>query len=253
VVIQYIIMKCPKCNHEQEQENSECDNCGIIFTKYYSWIEFNSTNNNSTSSISRTPNAPLILSNLFLHIKPDESRIFFYGRLIIFLGTIFWGFKFITSPIESNYAGESYMHLVNLPFHEAGHIFFRPFGSFMGSLGGTVGQFIFPMICFGVLLIKTRDPFGASITLWWFGQNFFDVAPYINDARSLSLPLLGGNYGHSSPYGFHDWEYLLTESGLLSYDHFIAKLSFTIGILFFIVSFAWSGILLCKQFRNNIT
>ena len=109
------------------------------------------------------------------------------------------------SPIDKNYANESYMHLVNLPFHEAGHIFFRPFGSFMTSLGGTIGQLLMPLICLSVLLVKTRDTFGAAVTLWWFGQNFFDIAPYINDARSLSLPLVGGNFGHSSPYGFHDW------------------------------------------------
>ncbi len=245
-------MNCPKCNHEQKKENTECENCGIIFVKYYSWIESKTERNNPVQASPKKHEYLILLTNLFLYIKPDESRLSYYGRLIIFIGTIFWGIKFITSPIESNYAGESYMHLINLPFHETGHIFFRPFGPFMASLGGTIGQFIFPVICFCVLLMKTRDPFGASITLWWFGQNFFDIAPYINDARLLSLPLLGGNFGHSSPYGFHDWEYLLTESGLLGYDHFIAKLSITIGILFFIVSFAWGGILLYKQFKNNL-
>lgn len=155
------------------------------------------------------------------------------------------------SPIESNYAGESFLHLVNLPFHEAGHILSRPFGSFVTSLGGTIGQFIMPLICFSVLLLKTQDPFGASVTLWWFGENCFDIAPYINDARSLNLPLVGGNFGHSSPYGFHDWEYLLTESGLLPYDHLIAKLSTTIGTIVFVISYVWGGTLLYKQFKNH--
>jgi hypothetical protein len=102
------------------------------------------------------------------------------------------------------------------------------------------------------LLIKTRDTFGSSVSLWWFGQNFFDIAPYINDARSLSLPLLGGNIGHSSPYGFHDWEYLLTESGLLQYDHFIAKSCSTIGAGIILISFAWGGTLLFKQYKSLV-
>jgi hypothetical protein len=156
----------------------------------------------------------------------------------------------MTSPIESNYAGTSFMHLVNLPFHEAGHIFFRPFGEFVTSLGGTLGQLVMPLICGAVLLVKTRDPFGSAVTLWWFGQNFFDIAPYVNDARSLSLPLVGGNFGHSSPYGFHDWEYLLTESGLLAYDHLIARLCLIAGTVIFLVSFAWAGILLFKQLKS---
>lgn len=250
-------MNCPKCNHKQKEENMECEKCGIIFTKYYSWLNSNSksTDDGTTVSSFEDTDSSFSLIDLILYTKPDENILIIYGRLFLLMGIIFWGIKFITSPVESNYAGESYMHLVNLPFHEAGHVFFRPFGSFMASLGGTIGQLIMPLICLSVLLIKTRDTFGASVTLWWFGQNFFDIAPYINDARSLSLPLVGGNFGYSSPYGFHDWEYLLTESGLLRYDHVIAKSSMIIGSIIFITSFAWCGILLYKQyrFRSDVT
>lgn len=243
-------MKCPKCSHEQKDENKECESCGIVFEKYYAWLDASDDADTEDASSDDT-DASFSLSDLFFHIKSDESIVSLYARGVIYIGMILWGFKFVISPIESNYAGESFMHLVNLPFHEAGHIFFRPFGAFLTSLGGTMGQFLMPLICCVVLLLKTRDPFGASVTLWWFGQNFFDIAPYINDARSLSLPLVGGNFGHSSPYGFHDWEYLLTESGLLRFDHFIARLSITLGTLIFILSFVWGGLLLYKQFKNR--
>ena len=76
-----------------------------------------------------------------------------------------------------------------------------------------------------------------------------DMAPYINDARSLSLPLLGGNTGYSSPYGFHDWEFILTELGLANYDHFLAGCSRVIGTLLMITSFVWGGYLLVKQYK----
>jgi len=244
-------MICPKCNHTQKEENSECEKCGLIFAKYDARL--NSQNTYIAPSVSppKDADASFSLSDVIFHIKSDESIYVFYGRLVFMIGIIFWGFKFILSPIESNYAADSFMHLVNLPFHEAGHIFFRPFGSFMTSLGGTIGQFTMPLACCVVLLIKTRDPFGASASLWWFGQNFFDIAPYIDDARSLNLPLLGGNFGHSSPYGFHDWEYLLTESGLLRFDHLIAKSAVAMGIITFTLSFAWGGILLYKQFKSR--
>lgn len=77
-----------------------------------------------------------------------------------------------------------------------------------------------------------------------------DLAPYINDARALQLPLLGGNTGESSPYGFHDWEYILTETGLLRYDHTLAHFSYSLGILFMILAFAWGGYLLFRQHQN---
>ena len=151
--------------------------------------------------------------------------------------------------IESNAVGKSFLHGVNLPFHEAGHLIFRPFGELITSLGGTLGQLLMPLICMGVLLLKTRDPFGASVAFWWFGENFLDIAPYISDARAGQLPLLGGNFGYSAPYGFHDWQYLLTESGLLHYDHILAKATFLMGALIMLLSLLWGGFLLFKRIK----
>jgi hypothetical protein len=226
--------------------------CGVIFAKFAA-AQKAPLDGRHRGSADRSPSdAPgrIAMADVLFYTRPDNHIFFLLGRGVAFVVLIIWGVRFVFSPLEANYAGKSFMHLVNLPFHEAGHIFFRFLGPFMTSLGGTIGQFLMPLICFGVLLLKTRDTFGASVALWWFGQNFFDIAPYINDARSLSLPLLGGNTGHSSPYGFHDWEYLLTESGLLRYDHFIAKLCVYSGTVIFILSFAWGGILLYKQYRT---
>ncbi len=74
---------------------------------------------------------------------------------------------------------------------------------------------------------------------------------YINDARSLSMPLLGGNTGRSSPYGFHDWEFILKESGLIRFDHVIAGLAMNTGRFFMILALIWAGYLLYKQYRNT--
>ncbi len=41
---------------------------------------------------------------------------------------------------------ESFMHRVNLVFHEAGHVIFMPFGRFLSILGGTLGQWLIPFI-----------------------------------------------------------------------------------------------------------
>gem|GEM_PF-5747389 len=99
-------------------------------------------------------------------------------------------------------------------------------------------------------IIEDSRSLWASVSLWWFAQNFFDIAPYINDARSGTLPLLGGNIGHSSPYGFHDWQFILTESHLLKYDHFLARVSVIIGAVLLSVSFLWAGILVHRQYKN---
>ena len=173
----------------------------------------------------------------------------FIGRGVLLIALLFWGLWFITAPIQSNTAGKSFFHLINLPFHEAGHIFFRPFGRLITSMGGSLGQLIVPLICCFVLLFKTRDPFGGAVTFWWFGENFLDLAPYVNDARNLILPLVGGNTGRYTPYGFHDWQFILTETGLLKYDHLIAQIFQVTGSLIVLAALIWGFSLLLLQYH----
>ncbi len=58
---------------------------------------------------------------------------------------------------------DSFMHDVNLVFHEAGHVIFMPFGRFITVLGGTLNQLLIPFVVLCAFLLKTRDTFGASI------------------------------------------------------------------------------------------
>ena len=246
-------MKCPKCDHEQDASSFECEKCGIIFEKYYRVKEKKIGPPNQEEKVESYGFEKSLVQGIYdllFSIQAPENKIYFCVRIIVFMVMLMWGILFIFSSIESNYAGRSFMHLVNLPFHEAGHIIFRPLGSFVTSLGGTIGQMLMPLICFAVLIVKTRDSFGASVSFWWFGENFVDIAPYINDARSLKLPLIGGNTGHSSPYGFHDWEYILKQTGFAEFDHLFARISFSIGIFIIVVSLVWAGILVAKQYKG---
>ena len=40
-----------------------------------------------------------------------------------------WTVGFAVHPLQGVYIGGSFLHLINLPFHEAGHIIFSPFGT----------------------------------------------------------------------------------------------------------------------------
>lgn len=74
-----------------------------------------------------------------------------------------------------------------------------------------------------------------------------DLAPYINDARNLSLPLLGGNVGKDAPYGFHDWEFIL-KSGLRMTT--LAKGAFAMGGIVMLLALVWGGIEIWRQYRE---
>ena len=114
-----------------------------------------------------------------------------------------------------------FTHLINLPIHEAGHILFRIFGEFAGIAGGSLLQILSPIVFFAYFVYH-RKPFSASIVLFWVGNNFLDVYVYANDAQVMQLPLLSGLTGAEG--GFHDWNYLLTETGLLDKTYLIAKI-----------------------------
>ena len=114
-----------------------------------------------------------------------------------------------------------FMHLINTPIHEAGHVFFRILGEFMGIAGGSLFQIIVPMVFCGYF-VWHKKPFSAAIVLFWVGNNFLDVYVYANDAVVMQLPLLSGITG--SEGGFHDWNYLLTETGLINSTPTVAKI-----------------------------
>jgi hypothetical protein len=144
---------------------------------------------------------------------------------------------------------DSFMHRVDLPFHEAGHVAFIPFGRFMTIAGGSLGQLIMPAIVLGVFLWKQRDSFGASVALWWFGQSLMDLAPYIDDARALVLPLVGGGIGMDRPDS-HDWRNILSDLNLLHRDHQIAWCADAIGTLIVLAALTWGGYVLYRQYKN---
>lgn len=244
-------MKCPKCDFEQPDQQTECLRCGVIFDKYRQ-RQKNMPQTEPAAAIHAEPalGPREFIKELFFYVKPETNPLIFGGRVLFFLFIFIWGLRFIFTPMESDYVFGSFWHLVNLPFHEAGHIVFRPFGRLMTSLGGSIAQVLMPLICLAVFLVKTRDTFAASFTLWWTGENFMDLAPYINDARSLTLPLLGGNTGRTSPYGFHDWEFILQETKLLNYDQVLAKFAYILGTILMICAFVWGGYILYKQYKK---
>ncbi len=237
---------CPKCQAERPDGAEECVRCGIIFAKYRPLPK------RQQPSLSRSTwmeSRWAIGARQWL-LESDQSTesMTFYGRAAVFAAMVWWGWGFIIAPLETNYTGESFLHLINLPFHEAGHILFIPLGRFMTILGGSLGQVLMPLICLGTFLVKTRDPFGASVALWWTAESLMDIAPYINDARALDLMLIGGVTGKETDG--HDWNNILTMLGLLEWDHRLAHLTYNAGILLMLGSFLWGGALLLRHYRR---
>jgi hypothetical protein len=238
-------VRCPKCAADVPDADLECGHCGIVFAKHLKREEPLPRNlkdaQSGSSRISHLDDDRRGLAALLLGVESETTMPVAVGRgmflLLLGIGTMTLASRGVTA--------ESFMHLPNLVFHEAGHFLFLPFGRFMNVFGGSLTQVLVPLVCAGAFLWQTRDAFGAAFAVWWAGESLTDVAPYINDARDLQLVLLGGRTG--AEVEGHDWEYLLNAMGVAHKDHAIAAVVQTIGTLIMIAALVWAAIVVLNQ------
>ncbi len=247
---------CPKCGYQRRAADAapagECPSCGIIYEKFRQrQARFAASTRIEGVDADLQP-ALTLGQRLWAEVweLPESvDPVVFYGSVAAWAGTLIWGLWFILQPWNSLAIGASFLHRVNLPFHEFGHILFSPFGDWMRFLGGSLFQCLLPLLLAGYFLFHQRQPFSASVCLWWCGQNFIDLAPYIGDATSMALPLTGewsDDIVNIRAFR-HDWHNILEPLGWLHYDHRFALLSKAIGVLLMMLAWSWGGMLLRRQ------
>lgn len=116
----------------------------------------------------------------------------------------------------------AFVHLIDLVFHEAGHVIFGIFGRFVGVLGGSLNQVLIPAVCTGYFL-RQRRPAAAAVTLFWTGESITDVAIYVADGRDMALPLLAEGL-------VHDWNWILSELSLRNHAAPLGRAVFGLGL-----------------------
>jgi len=84
--------------------------------------------------------------------------------------------------------------------------------------------------CFAVLLLSSGIG-NAAVALWWSFENVIDCVPYIADALPMKLMLTSGGTGSEMEYGFHDWNYILSEWGMLVKCDVIAARVNVVGLV----------------------
>ena len=122
----------------------------------------------------------------------------------------------------------SFLDMVDLPIHETGHLLFRPFGEFMMIAGGSLFQIIMPAVFVGYFVWHEKY-YSAAIVLLWVGQSILNDFVYAADAVVMQLVLTSGMTG--SEGSFHDWNYLLTATGLINSTKTVANIIRLLGTL----------------------
>jgi hypothetical protein len=141
--------ECPKCGAPCSAGAVECARCGVVFAKLHHRADVAGAGITAPEAV--TPReAPA---------DPARSAVRLV-RAIVLAGLVVWTWSFASAPLGD--ASESVLHLPNLVFHEAGHVVFGFFGRFMTVLGGSLFQFLVPLILAGAFL-RQRDQFGAVV------------------------------------------------------------------------------------------
>lgn len=155
----------------------------------------------------------------------------------LYLPMVLWfGYLFVRFLMDPSYC--CFLWPLNLGFHEMGHIVFSFGGKFLNMLGGTLLEFLAPVLC-AFYFFKKRDFFSMVLCFGWLSTALYSIAKYAADARRMTLPLVSLSWSSEIT---HDWNYLLGQIGLLSYDAVIAfffRLLAGASMLACLVSGAW--------------
>jgi hypothetical protein len=227
---------CPRCGQPREEGREDCLHCGVFFARFrprpdppvpaaaLAWLR------QRMFAVPADPNRPLVALRAF-------------GWVLMAI----WALRLLLLPVAAPEVMDSFLHWIHIPFHEAGHMVFSPFGEFLHILGGTLGQLLVPLVVMGAFL-RQEEPFGAAFGCWWLGASLIDCAPYIDDARARVLPLLSGVTGQEDWEG-HDWFQLLSRTGQLRHDHLLARAFWLAGALLLLAALAWGAYVLGRQAR----
>lgn len=132
-----------------------------------------------------------------------------------------------------SHSGDHWVFLLdnaNLAFHEAGHPLFSLLSDRLTVYGGTLGQLMFPLAA-DFAFYRQRATLSCSFAALWLGENLFNIAVYMADARAQVLPLVGN--------GEHDWAEIFSRWGVLDWDAGIATLVRMLGWLLIVGACVW--------------
>lgn len=185
------------------------------------------------------------LAAIVFFVPGQVSRTNWIARLATFAVFVAWTlWIWHDADVRAGESGSNSLHMILLPFHEAGHVIFR-LGEFITILGGTLGQLLMPIILGGALLIKRRDPFGAALFAWLLGYSVVDMAVYMYDAFDPKLQLLGGGTG--ADRDSHDWQNIFGDTGLLRRAQGIGLFFGWVGKAMMLAALAWAARILWLQ------
>ena len=152
------------------------------------------------------------------------SRVVVVAWLVFYAGFLAYAF--------AEHGGFLFIDSANLVVHEGGHNLFGWFGPTLGLWGGTLLQWLVPLLL-AAYFFTQRQTSGFIFCLFFFFENWLYTATYMADARTQELPLVTAG---DPDFVEHDFHAIFSSLGVLDYDTRIAAVVRILG---------WCGMLAC--------
>jgi hypothetical protein len=128
-----------------------------------------------------------------------------------------------------------FIDLANLVVHEGGHLLFGWFGPTLGLWGGSILQWLVPLLLAAYFFTQRHTAAFAFCTFFFF-ENWLYTATYMADARAMALHLVTTG---DSDFVEHDWHAIFSSLGVLPYDTKIAAVVSFLGWCGMLSAVAW--------------
>jgi hypothetical protein len=155
------------------------------------------------------------------------SRYSVAAWLIFYIGFLVYAF--------GQHGGFLFIDLANLIVHEGGHLLFGWFGPTLGLWGGTILQWLVPLLL-ASYFFSQRQTTSFAFCSFFFFENWLYTATYMADARAMLLPLVTAG---DSDYIEHDWHTIFSSLGVLQFDTKIAAVINFLGWMGMLGTVAW--------------
>lgn len=241
---------CPKCGYQQQATDAasaeSCPSCGLVYRKYLQSLAGTPVRTSVAADDDGEHRSSWFERLLYVPERVESWRV--YANIALAALSLYLGVSYYRMDVADWEIGATFLNTAITPFHEFGHILFRPFGEFMTNLGGSLAQLMLPLGFLLLFALKNRDNFAASLMLWWMGTQFLCIAPYIYDAETPTHILLTGRTGDA---GAHDFIDVLGDLGWLNRGHRIAAIVHGIGLAVMLAAWAWGVMVLVRQWRRR--
>jgi hypothetical protein len=155
------------------------------------------------------------------------SRYSAAAWLVFYTGFLIYAF--------SKHGDFLFIDLANLVVHEGGHLLFGWFGPTLGLWGGTILQWLVPVLL-ATYFFTQRQTTAFAFCSFFFFENWLYTATYMADARAMLLPLVTAG---DSDCIEHDWHTIFSSLGVLQYDTKIAAAVSFLGWLGMLGTVIW--------------